>query len=325
MICLFLPAKVREGELTPTYEIYCNPEGKEYITRVLRGGREEKWSSAMADNLDGLDEIYSNAYMGWYKGTEKRVWQNPGGKDTIKKFLGTQSPGLKGLVEWQRKIRRENIEEKEAREKAPWDKDMGLVPPLPSSFVKWALGQSPDNYIFYHYKAGGAEEGYCSHCDNRVAIKAPRHLKKCRCPKCGAAATYRATGKISTLRTEEYHIQMAQGCEGGIVVRIFEVQQWYKGPEDIGTPNYRVQEINRTILPDNGPPRRYIYATYKNKELRWLPEQFWDGTICKTIIYRKNLKILKKTKYKNSAVALWKQLPLRLDNFLEWELSHPLL
>lgn len=326
MICLFMADRMRKGELTPAYEIYCNPEGKEYITRVLEDGREVRWSSAMADNLEGMEDIYIYSSYSWYKGREKRIWQNPEGKETIKKFLGVQSPGMQGLVEWQRKIRRANIEEKEAREKAPWDKDMSLVPPLPPCFAKWALKQSPDNYIFYHYKDGGAEEGYCSHCGHWVPIQSPRHLRKCRCPKCGAAATFRATGKISTLRTEEYYTQIVQKYEGGIVVRIFDVQQWYKGPEDIGSPNYRVTEVNRTILPDAGASRRYRYGLYKNKEYRWIPDQYWPGGRCGRIVtYTKNLKILKKTKYRNSAAVLWKQLPLRLDDFLEKELAHPLL
>lgn len=323
MICLFLADRIRKGELTPAYEIYCNPEGGEYITRILKDGREEGWSSAMADNLKEMENIHFS--RSWYKGLEKRVWQNLEGKETIKKFLGVQNTGMKGLVEWQRKIKRENIEKKEAKEKAPWDKDMSLVPPLPSCFIRWALKQSQDNYIFYHYKDGGADEGYCSHCERWVSIKSPRHLKKCRCPKCGAAATYRATGKIHTLR-EEHHVQIVQKCEGGIVVRIFDVSQWYKGPEDIEKPNYIIKETDRAILPDVGLSRRYTDGLYKNKEHRWIPDQYWPGGRCGNIIlYRKNLKILKKTKYRNSAVALWKKLPLRLDDFLEKELAHPLL
>lgn len=326
MICLFMADRIRQGELTPAYEIYCNPEGKEYITRELEDGREVRWSSAMADNLKGMEDIYIYSSCSWYKGLEKRIWQNPEGKETIKKFLDVQKPGLQGLVEWQRKIRRENIEEKEAKEKAPWDKDMSLVPPLPPCFAKWALKQSPDNYIFYHYKDGGADVGYCSHCDRWVAIKMPRHLKKCRCPKCGTPATYRTTGKIRSLQTEEYYVQILQKCEGGIVVRIFEVQQWYRGPEDIEKPNCRMKETDRAILPDAGISRRYYYGQYKNKEHRWIPEKYWTGRVCGHIaLYRKNLKILENTKYRNSAVALWKQLPLRLDDFLEKELAHPLL
>lgn len=326
MICLFMADRIRKGELTPAYEIYCNPEGKEYITRALEDGREVRWSSAMADNLKGMEDIYIYSSYSWYKELEKRIWQNPEGKETIKKFLDVQKPGLQGLVEWQRKIRRENIEEKEAKEKAPWDKDMSLVPPLPPCFAKWALKQSPDNYIFYHYKDGGAEEGYCSHCGRWVPIQSPRHLRKCRCPKCGTPATYRTTGKIRSLQTEEYYVQILQKCEGGIVVRIFEVQQWYRSPEDIKKPNYRIKEMDRAILPDTGSPRKYYYGQYKNKEHRWLPDKSWTDEKCGHIVlYRKNLKILKKTKYRNSAVALWKQLPLRLDAFLKKELAHPLL
>lgn len=326
MVSLFLPERVRIGETAPTYEIYCDTERKKYITRILRNGQEEKWTGAMADNLKEIDPIYTTAYSGWYKGMKERVWQDPREEEAIKRILHTQHPGLRGLVEWQHRIKEEKIKEKEAKEKAPWDKDMALVPPLPPSFIRWTLKQSPDSYIFYHYQDGGAKEGYCSHCEHWIPIKVPRHLKECRCPRCGVAATYRASGKISTLRTKEYDVQLVQRCEGGIVVRILEARQWYKGPEDIVRPEYSVNETNRIILPDDGPPRRYYKGIYKNKEHRWIPEQYWGGMrIGRTTLYKKNLTVLQNTKYKNSAAALWACLPLRLDEFLQKELAHPLL
>ena len=77
MICIFLPEKIAKGELTPTYEVYCNLEGREYITRILQDGREQKWSTAMADNLGN---IYYKLYgYRWYKGIDKRIWQKPEG------------------------------------------------------------------------------------------------------------------------------------------------------------------------------------------------------------------------------------------------------
>lgn len=44
MVCIFFPGNVAGGELTPAYEIYCNPDGGEYITRVLDKGAERGWS-----------------------------------------------------------------------------------------------------------------------------------------------------------------------------------------------------------------------------------------------------------------------------------------
>ena len=53
MIAVFFPGKVAEGIKTPTYEIYCNPEGSEFITRILdEAGNEVRWSTGLFVNLD---------------------------------------------------------------------------------------------------------------------------------------------------------------------------------------------------------------------------------------------------------------------------------
>lgn len=97
MVCVFFPEKVAAGEMTPTYEIYCNAEGEEYITRIIKDGKELKWSGAMADNLGSIYNAMWN-YLS-YKDTDSRIWQNPEGKDTIQSFLRTRSKGLYGLIE----------------------------------------------------------------------------------------------------------------------------------------------------------------------------------------------------------------------------------
>ena len=35
MVCIFRPEMLAAGIITPVYEIYCNPEGDEYITRIM--------------------------------------------------------------------------------------------------------------------------------------------------------------------------------------------------------------------------------------------------------------------------------------------------
>lgn len=51
-IAVFYPKLLQKGIRTPTYEIFLNPEGKEYITRELdKKGNETRWLTAMAVNL----------------------------------------------------------------------------------------------------------------------------------------------------------------------------------------------------------------------------------------------------------------------------------
>ena len=200
MVCIFFPGDIAKGEKTPAYEIYCNPEGNEYITRVLRKGKEKGWSTAMADNLELMPSFMNDRH--WYKGMEKRVWQNPEGMDTIKSFLGTQEKGIWGLVGWQRNVKRKKIEEKEKREQAPWDADMALVPEIFPSFISWKKKEAAtEHFIFYRYDRNGTDEGYCTYCGRMVPVTKPRHNKEGFCRRCGTPVEYKAEGKAGTIRT----------------------------------------------------------------------------------------------------------------------------
>lgn len=93
MTAVFFPECLQAGELTPAYEIYCDPEGGGYITRSLKGGEEKKWLTARADNLAGLygsDALDPYVRM-YYDGTEERIWQDTEGKETVKRSLGTKT------------------------------------------------------------------------------------------------------------------------------------------------------------------------------------------------------------------------------------------
>lgn len=329
MVCIFFPKKVAAGELTPTYEIYCNPKGDEYITRVLDKGEEKEWSSAMADNLGNIYEIIWN--YRWYMGTEFRVWQNPEGKKTISKVLGTQRGGIWGLIDWQKAVRARKIREAEEREQAPWDADMKLIPKIPPSFDDWMKKEAAGNYfIFYEYSRKGITEGYCSHCRRMVPVKNPKHNEEGRCPKCGVDIQYKVSGKIRTLSTGEYTGQLIQRIKGGAVVRTFEQNQWYRDTS-YRTPNSRLRETVRILIFDNGIVKRYYYGMYKNKTYRYVLDKDYiptAGTYYESItvkLYKRNLKSLKKTVFKNSAIDLWDTLPTGTARYLALEKANPVV
>lgn len=145
-IALFLPGWIRKDIRSPKYEIFVNTEGNEWITRELdEEGKEKKWSKAMFINLD---RIASNAY--YMK--RKRVFLNNDGMNTLNKLeinSCLEEKGLWRLQRWQQEQREKQIEEREAREQAPWDKDMALIPKLPNTFVDWMRRNTAMNIIFF--------------------------------------------------------------------------------------------------------------------------------------------------------------------------------
>lgn len=327
MVCVFLPEQVERGELAPAYEIYCNPEGDEYITRILINGKEHKWSRAMADNIKRIGNAIWEDSRNEMK---QRIWQNPEGKKTIQQFLETRENGIFGLVEWQRKTRDRRIREAEERQQAPWDADMKLIPKILPSFKDWMLKEAVEEYfIFYEYSKKGAVEGYCSHCGKTVPVEKPKHNKIVRCPKCGVKAKCKVTSKIKTLGTKEYKGQVIQKIKGGVVIRGFKQRQWYRDC-DYRTPRNYMNEYERILLFDNGITKRYEYGLYKNKKHRWIADNNYIQTAGTDYrqetagkLYRRNLASIKKTALKNSAIDLWDTLPTDTARYLAIENGNP--
>lgn len=329
MICVFDTKWLENGIRHPLYEIYCNPEGDEYITRIMNpDGKENRWSSAMFDNLY---HVYYSAYERyWMKETdrERRFWQSPEGRGTIRTHLKTNKNGMYGLVEWQRKIKAKKIEEAEKRQKAPWDADMRLVPAVMPSFEKWMQKEAADKYfIIYEYKGKEPDEGWCSGCRKFVPVAKPRHNKKGKCPKCGKDITFKAAGKIRTLSTDWYRAQCIQKIDGGIVVREFKQYQYYR--DTVYTkPKVITHEQRRVLLMDDGTVKRYVYGLYKNKEYRFMPDRYGYTRNERTKLYNSNIAALKKTALKTSSIDMWmrrgrKELPCGTAEYLEAEKGNP--
>lgn len=331
MICVFHPEMLAAGNLSPLYEIYCNPEGDEYITRVLneKDGTEAAWSKGM---FVSLKHVYLSHWNDHYLGSadrEKRIWQNPEGRDTIQSFLKTKEKGVRGLAEWQRMVKDKKIAEAEAREKAQWDADMKLVPPLIPSFENWMKKEAADKYFIIYEYDRNQDEGWCSGCQRFVSVVNPRHNKEGKCVRCGRDVTFKAAGRIRTLKTEWYKAQCIQNIKGGIVIRTFEQTQWYRDA-DYREPNSTTHETKRTLILDDGTVRHYNYGPYKNKEYRFILDKSHKSHSyyyhSQRKVYTRNLKRLKSAVLKRSTIGLWNEsLPTSIERYLVIENESPVI
>lgn len=325
-IALFLPRWIRKDIRSPKYEIFVNTEGNEWITRELdEEGEEKKWSKAMFLNLDGVG---ASAYY-----ARKRIFLNNDGMNTLNKLEISsclQEKGLWRLQRWQQEQREKQIEEREAREQAPWDKDMTLIPKLPNAFADWMRRNTANEYyIFYKYNPKGAKIGYCSRCKKQITIANPKHNKKTKCPACKIEAVFKADSRIQTLTTGEYSAQIIQKIEGGIVVRTCGQHQWYRDTT-CEKPHIYTSEWERMMLFEDGTIKRYTWTSYKNKKIRWvLDKNYYPGqrTLYRPYgikLYGRNLAQLKKcTLLKQSAIDLWEKLPCSAERYLTIEKGNP--
>lgn len=318
---VFLQRDLEKGIKMPRYEMFLNIQGEEWITRELdKDGKEVRWSESMFTNLPEV-----NVWNG-------QVYLNRDGVSTLTRLPvenGERYKGVSKLIRWQSQIRAKNIETKEKKEQAPWDKDMALVPKITPGFEEWMRRDAcRDTFIIYHYEKNGAKEGYCSRCKKMVPIKAPRNGKRTRCPSCRAKAEFKADGRIKTLSTDNYYAEIIQKIPGGIVVRRFEQRQYYRC-KNYKNPNICTNEEERILIFDTGVIKRYTWDSYKNKYRRWMPDKYYrPGSrtyywTSRTKLYKRNLTQLKKTALNRSTVDLWDDLPVGVVDYIQIEKGNP--
>lgn len=327
MVCLFFPKDIAQGKTDPFYEIYLNPEGNEFETRINEERRAgDKWSTA---KLENLGRVYNETLIGEYwaftkKFIDSRIWINPEGKKTIQQILRTKQDGWRGILEFQERARSEQIRKKEERQKKPWDKDMALVPKELPGFREWSTHETcPDTFIFYDYDRKGAKEGYCSYCRKMVSIEKPHHNEITKCSSCGREAVFKLNTYRNTVNTRYWKTCCIQKIKGGFVVRQFENHMNYRGCTKENPEIYH-KEYGRTLVFAD-ETRRYEYGDYKGKEIRWCADTHaYSRYAEKDKLYNRNVSALKKT-MPYTTIFDWDILPCNTIYYLQMEKEYPFL
>lgn len=327
MVCLFFPKDIAQGKTDPFYEIYLNPEGNEFETRINEERRDgDKWSTA---KLENLGRVYNETLIGEYwaftkKFIDSRIWINPEGKKTIQQILRTKQDGWRGILEFQERARSEQIRKKEERQKKPWDKDMALVPKELPGFREWSTHETcPATFIFYDYDRKGAKEGYCSYCRKMVSIEKPHHNEITKCSSCGREAVFKLNTYRNTVNTRYWKTCCIQKIKGGFVVRQFENHMNYRGCTKENPEIYH-KEYGRTLVFAD-ETRRYEYGDYKGKEIRWCADTHaYSRYAEKDKLYNRNVSALKKT-MPYTTIFDWDILPCNTIYYLQMEKEYPFL
>ncbi len=107
--------------------------------------------------------------MYWYA---KSSWVSEEEAAVIQTYLDNDKRGVGAILQFQRDVRDEQLVQRHRLETDPWDKDLEQVPELPKDWNRWVNKVAiQQNYIYYHYKKGGAKTGYCTYCEKEVPIK----------------------------------------------------------------------------------------------------------------------------------------------------------
>ena len=258
-VALFGTANMRLGGNLPIYAVYFSRKERNFITYDCQ---RKKWLTSKLDLLDWPqgEYVYNiSAYV------------NRSTSTAIRNYLGTGDGRLIDLLNYQLKIREEQLEQRHKKETDKWDNDLAQTPPLPRDWKRWVDKVAiPENFIFYHYKKGGAKTGYCSYCEKEVPIQHPLYNKEGRCPCCRHKITFKSIGRVGFFQTQKASFYLIQCCKDGLMLREFEGCRTYRKGEYM-TPECYIHEIRRMICDKNAIPQRaYYWGLYKQKSLRWI-------------------------------------------------------
>lgn len=257
-VSMFLPKLLRLGARTPAYDVYIDREAGQFLTY---SHEKKKWLTGKMDRLDWARD--------WWDDAER--WLSPADAKLVGSYFGKDVGGYQTILEFQQRIREEQLELRHRKQTDSWDNDLAQVPALPRDWNRWVAKVGvPEHYIFYQYTRRGARTGWCSYCEKDVPIKPPHHNDTGRCPCCRHKVTFKATGRAGTVGTKERKVYLMQRCADGFVVRYFTASLIYR-PGKYETPELRCQEERRTLCDVHGRAlRAYYWGLYKQRNMRWI-------------------------------------------------------
>ncbi len=253
---LFFTRDLRIGSHKPAYQVFVDRESGNFVTWDSALG---KWREAKVDSLE-----WPRAF--WW--TQKYI--SPKDNKTLQNYLGVSEGDYDGLLEYQRKIREEQLVKRHKKETDAWDQYLAQVPKLPADWDHWVDKEGIEqNYIFYDYSRKKNQKGYCSWCEKEVPIEKPRHNKEGVCPACGRKIQFKARGRAGRFWTDKWYVYLLQDCKDGMVARRFSAWRYYRKGE-YETPEYTCREERRVVYGDGLTSRTFCYGLYKKRDFRWM-------------------------------------------------------
>ena len=291
----YLPDHLRLDGDKPAYEVFLDKENRQFLTY---DHLEKKWRDAKLDRLEWPGDAYYTT-----------CWAGKEDEDLVQAYFSGERGGALGILDFQRNVRDEQLEQRHKRITDRWDKDLAQVPELPKDWAHWADKVAVrENFIFYHYKRGGAKTGYCTFCGKEVPISGhPYHNKEGRCTRCRHPVVFKALGRAGYFQTDKYYAYLIQRCKDGFVIREFWANRTYRKDRLPHSEPYW-HEFRRSIYDHSGEVRSYYWGMYCQRETRWIA-----GSPCYYSytgdqagrVYGKTLPSLEKKELRHTGLAEW--------------------
>ena len=291
----YLPDHLRLDGDKPAYEVFLDKENRQFLTY---DHLEKKWRDAKLDRLEWPGDAYYTT-----------CWAGKEDEDLVQAYFSGERGGALGILDFQRNVRDGQLDRHHKRITDPWDQDLAQVPELPKDWRRWADKVAVrENFIFYHYKRGGAKTGYCTFCGKEVPLSGhPYHNKEGRCTRCRHPVVFKALGRAGYFQTDKYYAYLIQRCKDGFVIREFWANRTYRKDRLPHSEPYW-HEFRRSIYDHSGEVRSYYWGMYCQRETRWIA-----GSPCFCAyygdqsgrVYGKTLPSLEKKELRQTGLAEW--------------------
>ena len=291
----YLPEHLRLDGNNPAYEVFLDKKAHQFLTY---DHLEKKWRDAKLDRLNWPGRNYYAT-----------CWASEKDAAVVQDYLCGERGGDLGILDFQRNVRDEQLEQRHKRITGAWDQDLAQVPELPKDWTRWIDKVAVrENFIFYRYKRGGAQNGYCTFCGKEVPISGhPYHNKKGRCTCCRHPIVFKALGRAGYIRTEKDYAYLIQRCKDGFVLREFWAERTYwKDSLPSGEPYWH--EFRRSIYDRSGEIRSYYWGVYCQRETRWIagsPCYYGYFTVQTGRVYGKSLPCMEQKELLGTGLVQW--------------------
>lgn len=297
-VAIFLQVNLEKGDMRPKYEVYCDKSKDEWVTYEVASGR---WLAAKIDNLsyEGVTYIH-----------QSNNWQQDGNRREVNDYFntGANKDIYAAVLEFQNRIRKDQLSRKHRNELEEIDETMREVPDVPKGFEDWIAKNCFEETLFYEPESKCHHRWprmYCTHCrkwmDTPTDYKErPEHNKETRCPSCGVNAKYKSWNKQKYV-TDDTNVGLLQRLKDdtGWILRSFccrITRKHEKGWEDY---EIHVYENERARLDGYFCEQEFFeYGEYKYTGVtRWRHEvrrsswgYYYSREIGRVVMYTPNLK-----------------------------------
>lgn len=232
----------------------------DYISQSLPSG---KWQKARLQHILGQ----------WWNFEVRCQLAGEESHEAIEAYLGESKDPIVRIHEYQLGILEVKRIAKHQRTFDRIDAAMAWIQDIPADFGQWIdeHGLYESRYIYYTYKAGKTQDGYCTHCKADVKVQGVKHNGKGCCPVCGSAVIFKTVSKSKHVR-DRGNVALMENRNGSLIVRYFQVWKeydvhfkapklgWFETMRQVDKPNGITDAYEWDVFRQNGPARRCDYA-----------------------------------------------------------------